>query len=52
LEVHGSAKSYDMDTSEIKQVCKKYKEKRKMGKLGECIKELKILSKIHSIMST
>lgn len=38
LEVHGSAKTYDMDTSEIKQVCKKYKEKRRMGKLEECIK--------------
>jgi tetratricopeptide (TPR) repeat protein len=52
LEVHGSAKTYDMDTSEIKQVCKKYKEKRRSGKLQECIKELKILSKIHSVVST
>jgi hypothetical protein len=52
LEVHGSAKCYDMDTTEIKQICKKYKEKRRAGKLEECIKDLKILSKIHSIMST
>ena len=52
LEVHGSAKTYDMDTSEIKQVCKKYKEKRRLGKLDECINELKILSKIHSILSS
>lgn len=51
LEVHGSARTYDMDTSEIKQVCKRYKEKRKANKLNECIKELKILSKIHSILS-
>lgn len=51
LEIHGSAKSYDLDTSEIKQICKKYKEKRKANKLGECIKELKILSKLHSMIS-
>lgn len=38
LEVHGSARTYDMDTSEIKQVCKRYKEKRKANKLNECIK--------------
>ena len=33
LEIHGSAKSYDMDTSEIKQVCRRFKEKRRYGKL-------------------
>lgn len=38
LDVQGSAKCYDLETAEIKQVCKKYKEKRKKGKLDECIK--------------
>jgi hypothetical protein len=51
LEVHGSAKGYDFDTAEIKQVCKKYKEKRKMHKSDDCIKELKILAKINSVLN-
>ena len=51
LEIHGSAKGYDFDTTEIKQVCKKYKEKRRMGKMDECIKELKIIGKINSILN-
>ena len=33
LEVHGSARGFDFNTVEIKQLCKKYKEKRRMGKL-------------------
>jgi hypothetical protein len=40
-----------MDTTEIKQMCKRYKEKRRIGKMDECIKELKILSKINSIVN-
>ena len=51
LEIHGSGKGYDFETVEIKQVCKKYKEKRRMGKLDDCIKELKILAKINGVLN-
>ena len=51
LEIHGSAKGYDFETVEIKQVCKKYKEKRRSGKVDESIKELKILAKINSVLN-
>lgn len=37
IDIHASAKTFDMDTTEIKQICKHYKDKRKKKKLHECI---------------
>lgn len=46
-EVIGYAKTFDMDTSEVKLLCKKFKDRKKMGRLNECITEMKLLAMIN-----
>jgi hypothetical protein len=50
-EVIGFAKTFDMDTSEVKLLCKKFKEKRKKNKLNDCIAELKLLAVLNKSLN-
>ena len=52
VDVFANAKSYDLQTCELKVLCDKFKTKKKEGQLQSCLTELYLLSTVAKISNS